>query len=184
MAGNAPLPGNPGKPGWWQPTWGWPGWRLPVLSVVLAFFSFVLFPLYLLNQGLESTLALRQHNARTRLARQLSQRLDQLETMKEDRYFFHRVLQEVVLRAERSEQPKKSLKRAIRHLRAKIPGGFQFTVWDEAGNLIPELTDGVGMKHIRGATYRFLAAVSANATADNPGEIKELPEFRRLYRLV
>ena len=170
-------------PSWWQIRL-WTGWRMPLLSWGLAFFSYIFFPIYLLSCGFESVLELRRQNTRNRLARMLDSSLDQLETLKDDRYFFHTVLQNVFSRAEKSDKPAQTLKNSIAQLRQKFPGMLRFTVWDGNGNLLPELCDGKGYKYIRRLVWKLLKAVEENARSENPVDVQELQEFRACFRLV
>ncbi len=146
----------------------------------IAFWSgvvlcFVVFPLFLLDVGLDSLLETRQNLQKLELYRSLEQNLEKLLQYRNSRHYHHALLKRVFDIAEAQRQPTGYLNRALAHLKERNPGIFRFIVWNHKGEIVDQLTDEKGYRYIVKTLYEAFQEITRDSTTNYPGNPELLP---------
>ncbi|EKD81570.1 MAG: hypothetical protein ACD_39C01741G0002, partial [uncultured bacterium] len=155
----------------------------------IAFWSgmilcFVVFPLFLLDVGLDSLLATRQNLQKQELYRNLEQNLEKLLQYRNSRHFHHALLKRIFDIAEEQKQPTGYLKRALTHLKVRNPGIFRFIAWNSKGEIIEELSDEKGYRYIVKTLYDIFSEITRDSTANYPGSPEIIPDVERRINIL
>ncbi|PKL48245.1 MAG: hypothetical protein CVV42_10215 [Candidatus Riflebacteria bacterium HGW-Riflebacteria-2] len=157
-------------------------WPIAFWSGVVLFF--VLFPLFLLDVGLESLLETRQSLQKQELYRTLEQNLEKLLQYRNSRHYYHALLKTVFNLAEKQQNPEAYLNRALAHLKERNPGIFRFIVWNGKGEVIDKLTDEKGYRYIVKTLYEAFRDITSDSTANYPGNPELLPIIERRINIL
>lgn len=155
----------------------------------IAFWSgmilcFVIFPLFLLDVGLDSLLTTRQSLQKQELYRTLEQNLEKLLQYRNSRHFHHALIKRVFDIAEANQHPTGYLKSALAHLKNKNPGIFRFIVWNARGEIIEDLTDEKGFRYIVKTLYEVFNEITKDSTTNYPGNPELLPVIERRINIL
>ena len=142
-------------------------WPIAFWSGVIL--CFVLFPLFLLDVGLESLLETRQNLQKQELYRTLEQNLEKLLQYRNSRHYHHALLKKVFDIAEAQRHPTGYLQRALAHLKGRNPGDFRFIVWNDKGEIIDELSDEKSLRYIIKSIYEAFKGITEDSRANYPG---------------
>lgn len=159
--------------------------RWPILFWTGAIFSFVIFPLFLIDVGLDSFLSTRKEIQKKELFKKLNRRLELLLQYGNSRHYYHALLKKTVEFAEKSKDPIAYLNRALPHLKKRNPGVFRFIVWDKSGKTVDQLTDEKSYKYIVRVMYEVFSLASEDAILNypgNPGQISLVDKRINLLR--
>lgn len=148
-------------------------WPIAFWSGVIL--CFVLFPLFLLDVGLESLLETRQNLQKQELYRTLEQNLEKLLQYRNSRHYHHALLKKVFDIAEAQRHPTGYLQRALAHLKGRNPGDFRFIVWNDKGEIIDELSDEKSLRYIIKSIYEAFKGITEDSRANYPGTPELLP---------
>lgn len=153
--------------------------RWPLAFWFGAAFCFFLFPIFLVDVGLENMLDTRYSLHRQTVYRDLGQRLERLQQYSNSRHYYSALLQKTFDFAERQADPVAYLRIALPHLNARNFNAFKFIVWDNKGNTIDELTDEKGYRYIVKTIYETIKDVAADVRGNYPGEPENLKSLDR-----
>ena len=157
--------------------------KFPIVTWIGALFCFLLFPALIINASLESILALRIENAKNKLFQQMDSSLEFLDTMSNDRKYFHQLLLKQFDKIDSSRNVLKEAKKRISLLKNKYPDIFKFIVWDKNGRIIKELNDQVGYKYIIKNLYKLFNEVAKHCRENYPGMPDSLPLVQKKLNL-
>lgn len=149
--------------------------RFPALTWLGAFFCFLVVPLLLVNEGLQSMLRLRHASECEALFRQMNDQLTFIARHTDESHYFHRLLHYHFQRSVNSGDPVKSMQQRIEKLRKMFSGSMRFIVWDAKGKFIPELSDEKGFRYIVTNLYSFFQEIASHCREFMPGTPESLP---------
>ncbi len=147
-------------------------------------FCFFIFPVFLVDVGLENMLTTRSDLHRQAVYRKLGKQLERLLQYGNSRHYFSSLLKRIFDIAGQQKDPVAYLKVALPHLKARNPGIFNFIVWDKKGSSIDELTDEKGYRYIVKTIYEVLTDVNNEVRTAYPGEPQNLPSVDRRLNLL
>jgi serine phosphatase RsbU (regulator of sigma subunit) len=148
--------------------------RWPIAFWAGAIFCFFIFPLFLIDVGLDSYLTTRKSLQKKEIFKQLNQRLEMLLQYGNSRHYYHALLKKTVEIANKSQDPLAYLSRALPHLKKRNPGVFRFIVWDKNGKTIDRLTDEKSYKYIVRTLYEVFVKASEDAEKNYPGNPSQI----------
>lgn len=146
--------------------------RFPLLSIMGIIFCFVLFPLGMINLGLEQLMQTRQKNHEEEIAARFNSVLTTIERFNDNEYFSHFLLLNLNNRLLAAADPQSKFKHLKETLQRKYPDAFEFIYWDKNGNQVKELSDEKSYGYIIKKTFQLLKKASDtlnhwNEDADN-----------------
>ncbi len=153
--------------------------RWPLAFWFGAAFCFFIFPVFLVDVGLENMLNTRYELQRQSAYRYLGQRLERLQQYGNSRHYFSALLQKTFEFAQRQADPLAYLRIALPHLNARNFNAFKFIIWDKKGGTINELTDEKGYRYIVRTIYDVIRDVAADVRKNYPGEPENLKSLDR-----
>jgi len=148
--------------------------RWPLAFWAGAVFCFFVFPLFLIDVGLDSYLSTRKNLQKKEIFRQLNQRLDMLLQYSNSRHYYHALLKKTVEFANQSQDPLAYLNRALPHLKKRNPGIFRFIVWDKNGKTIDRLSDEKSYKYIVRTIHEVFVKATEDAEKNYPGNPSQI----------
>ena len=134
--------------------------RFPILSWLGIIFCFVLFPVGLLNLGLNHLFEVMSANNREEIAGRMETALKTVELFSDNEYFAHHLLLQMNQQAMNSSNPTATLGQLKNRLQKRFPGVFTFVCWDAKGDLIKEISDETSFGYIIKKTWQFLKKAS------------------------
>ncbi len=149
-----------------------------------AAFCFFIFPVFLVDVGLENMLATRAEIQRQSVYRDLNKQLERLLQYGNSRYYFSAILKRVFDFARQQKDPIAYLKVALPHLKARNKGTFTFIVWDSEGKSISELTDERGYRYIIKTIHDVMTDVNRSVINNYPGEPQNLESVVKRLNLM
>lgn len=158
--------------------------RRPIIFWFGGLFCFVLFPLFLIDIGLDSYLETRKEQQKKEIFKRLNQKLELLLQYGNSRHYFHALLKRIIDLAQQSSDPVAYLDRALPHLKARNPGVFRFIVWDAGGQTVDRLTDEKSYKYIVRTLYESFAAASEDVLNNYPGNPMKLVQIDKKINLL
>ena len=158
--------------------------RWPLIFGFGMLFCFILFPLFLVDVGLDSYLQTRKKLQKKEVFRHLNQKLELLLQFGNSRYYYHALLKRIVENAAASRKPIAYLKQALPHLAQRNPGVFRFIVWNKNGRTIDELTDEKSYKYIVKTVYEVLCKAAEDAVKNYPGNPATIPIVDKRLNLL
>ncbi len=147
-------------------------------------FCFLIFPIFLVDVGLDSMLSTRGELHRQAIYRDLGKQLERLLQYGNGRHYYSALLTRVFEIAGQQKDPVTYLKIALPHLKARNPGAFKFIVWDKKGGSIDELTDEKGFRYIVKTIFEVITDVNKDLLAAYPGEPQNLDSVERRLNLL
>jgi len=147
-------------------------------------FCFFVFPFFVFNASLGSLLALRLENHRHEVFQQLSDRLKLLMPYKDERRYYHLMLQRLFDIARQQPDPVTYLEKAIARLKQRHPQRFEFIVWNKAGKVVEKLTDEKRFRFVINRLYHVLREVTAHIASGDSEEIKKLTVIKDNINLI
>lgn len=148
--------------------------RWPLAFWFGAAFCFFIFPVFLLDVGLENMLTTRSEVHRQTVYRELGTRLERLLQYSNARHYYSALLKRIFEFAARQADPIKYLRIALPHLKARNPDVFRFIIWDHKGNSIEDLSDEKGFRYIVKTIFEVLREVNRDVVKNYPGEPQNL----------
>lgn len=148
--------------------------RWPLLFWLGAIFCFVLFPVLLLDIGLQNILETRSELQKNHIYRDLNNQIEKIMQYGDGRHYYHALLKKTCEIASAQKDPIAYLEAAIGHLKLTNPGAFRFIVYDKNGQTIDRLTDEKRFKYIVKTMYEVFAAVTEDARQNYPGTPEKL----------
>ncbi|MBP5467991.1 MAG: hypothetical protein J6Z11_01950, partial [Candidatus Riflebacteria bacterium] len=107
-----------------------------------AIICFVLFPIFLLDIGLQSYINTKNEIEEREAYRKLGLSIEKILQYNDAKHYYHSLLKKIFDIAESQSSPVDYLKVAIPHLKERNPGIFNFIVWNsENEEIIENLTD-------------------------------------------
>jgi len=158
--------------------------RWPLAFWFGAAFCFFIFPVFLLDVGLENMLATRSEMHRQTVYRELGTRLERLLQYANSRHYYSALLKRIYDFAARQPDPVKYLRIALPHLKARNPDVFRFIVWDQKGNTIEDLSDEKGFRYIVKTIFDVLKDVDRDVLKNYPGEPQNLSLVEKRLNLL
>lgn len=158
--------------------------RFPLLTGLALFICFILFPLFLIDAGLNRVLQIRKQREIKKTDAMLESTLDNLEKFSDDRHFIHLLLDHAFTSANRQQAPEKALKQNLARLKKRYAGIFFFVVWNAEGKIIKEMTDEKSFAYILRETYRLINDLSNNCRQYYPGMPEKITDFARRLKMV
>ena len=143
--------------------------RYRLLTWLGAFVCFVLIPVLLLNALIDNTLRLRYEEERQRVFVEMDSRLDFLSQHVDISFYLHKLLKQLVDRADKHASPVQSLKASITAIKSRYPGLFKFIVWDARGQTVESLTDEKSYKYIVNNLGSFFVEIAQHCRREYPG---------------
>ncbi len=123
--------------------------KWPLLFWTGAIFCFFVFPVFLLDIGIESYINTQNKIQEGEAYKRLGLNLEKLLQYGDGLHYYHSLLKMLFDIAEKQENPVGYLETAIPHLKERNPGAFEFIVWDNGSNsLVEHLTDEKGHKYV------------------------------------
>lgn len=147
-------------------------------------FCFFIFPVFLLDVGLDNMLATRSELHRQSVYRELGTRLERLLQYSNSRHYYSALLKRIFDFAARQSDPFKYLRIALPHLKARNPEVFRFIIWDKKGNTIEDLSDEKGFKYIVKTIFEVLKEVNRDVLKNYPGEPQNLGLVEKRLNLL
>ncbi len=147
-------------------------------------FCFFIFPVFLLDVGLENMLKTRSEIHRQTVYRELGTRLERLLQYSNSRHYYSSLLKRIFEFANRQPDPVKYLRVALPHLKARNPEIFRFIIWDQKGNTIEDLSDEKGFRYIVKTIFEVLKDVNADVLKNYPGEPQNISLVERRLNLL
>jgi sigma-B regulation protein RsbU (phosphoserine phosphatase) len=158
--------------------------KWPVAFWLGAVFCFFLFPVFLVDVGLDSLLETRRNVQKQEIFRQLNRNLEQLMQFKNSRHYYHALLKKVFDLAHQQKNPIAYLQKALPHLKARNPATFRFIVWDDKGRVIDSLTDEKGYRYIVKTIFDVFSDVSSDCQTNYPGTPDTLASVDKRLNLL
>ena len=143
--------------------------RWPIAFWFGAAFCFFIFPLFLIDVGLENMLPTRRELQKQQLYRDLGTHIEPLLQYSNSRHYYHSVLKKIHDIAAEQSNPFKYLKRAIDNLKKHNPEIFKFIVYDDKGAIIDNLTDEKGYRYILKTIHSVISEVRQDVSTNYPG---------------
>lgn len=159
-------------------------WRWPLLFWFGVLFCFFIFPLFLVDVGLDSYLATRKGMQRKKLFKQMNNRLEMLLQYGNSRHYYHALLKKITDFAQKSPDPVGYLRKALPHLKKTNPGVFKFIVWNEKGQTIKNLTDEKRYRYIVKTIYRVFEKTALDCRQNYPGVPEEIDLVQKRLHLI
>ncbi|GAB4277149.1 MAG: hypothetical protein Kow0029_19720 [Candidatus Rifleibacteriota bacterium] len=158
--------------------------KMPIIFWFGAFFCFILFPVFLIDVGLDNFLNTRKQIQKEKIFQKLNNRLELLMQYGNSRHYYHAVLKRVFEFAEKSREPLKYLEKALPHLKKKNPGVFRFIVWDKKGKTVNSLSDEKSYKYIIRTLYEIFVKVSKDCIENYPGNPEQFEVIDKKINLM
>ncbi|MDN5278223.1 MAG: phosphoserine phosphatase RsbU/P [Clostridiales bacterium] len=158
--------------------------RWPLLFWFGTIFCFVIFPVFLLDVGLDSFLATRKEMQKKEIFNRLNNRLELLLQYGNSRHFYHALLKKLCEMAEKSNDPIAYLKKAIPHLKSRNPNTFRFIVWNKNGKTVPQITDEKRYKYIVKTLYEVFVKATEECTINYPGNPAQIELVEKRINLL
>ncbi|MBU1105564.1 MAG: SpoIIE family protein phosphatase [Candidatus Riflebacteria bacterium] len=158
--------------------------RWPIAFWSGAILCFVVFPLFLLDVGLDSMLETRQNLQKQELYHKLEQNLEKLLQYRNSRHYHHALFKKIFDIAEAQNQPASYLNRALANLKERNPDVFRFIVWDDKGKIIEKLTDEKSYRYIVKTLYEVFSKIKDDNEANYPGNPELLPVVAQRINLL
>jgi serine phosphatase RsbU (regulator of sigma subunit) len=128
-----------------------------MLGIILCF---VLFPIGLINLGLEQVLKLKEANIKEDLLAKFANSQNLVEQFNDNEHFAHFLLLNINQNLLRAKNPQKTFKILKNRLQKKYPDSFTFIFWDKNGNQVKALSDEKSYGYIIRKTYQVLKKAS------------------------
>ena len=136
------------------------GEKWSFLFWVGAFFCFIVFPILLLDVGLESYINTKNKVEEREAYRRLEISLEKILQYGDARHYYHSILSKLFDIAESEPNTLDYLKIAIPYFKSRNPGIFNFVVWDNKTDSIVEfLTDERGHKYVLRALNEVIKSI-------------------------
>ena len=159
-------------------------WRWPILFWFGVVFCFFIFPLFLVDVGLDSYLETRKEVQRQKLFKEMNNRLEMLLQYGNSRHYYHALLKQISDFAQESEDPIAYLRKALPHLKKKNPGVFKFIVWNNKGKTVKDLTDEKRYRYIVRTLFRVFEQTAEDCTQNYPGVPEEIDLVQKRLHLI
>lgn len=158
--------------------------RWPVLFWLGVVFCFFIFPIFLIDVGLDSLLVTRQNLQKQEIFRKLNSNLEQLVQFKSSRHYYHALLKRIFEFASQQKDPFAYLRKALPHLKKQNPDTFKFIVWGHKGNIIDNLTDEKGYRYIVKTLFEVFSDIAKDCANNYPGIPENLPSVEKKLNLL
>ena len=134
-----------------------------------AVFCFVIFPILLLDVGLDSYINTKNEVERQEAYRNLSIELEKILQYGDAKHYYHSLLSKIFEIAEEEKDSLGYLKKAIKNLKERNPGAFTFVVWDNKDDtIIDSLTDEKGHRYILKALNDIFVSLTKENNENYP----------------
>lgn len=158
--------------------------RWPVLFWLGVIFCFFIFPIFLVDIGLDSLLVTRHNLQKQEIFRKLNSNLEQLVQFKNSRHYYHALLKRIFEIAVKQKDPFVYLQKALPHLKKRNPDTFKFIVWGQKGNIIDNLTDEKGYRYIVKTLFEVFSDIAKDCQSNYPGTPENLQSVEKKLNLL
>ena len=158
--------------------------RWPYLFWGGVLFCFFLFPLFLLDVGLETMLETRSQVNKKAAYLKLDKKIEKITRYSNSKFYYHALLKKIFEIAHKTPEPLAYLKDALEHLNKRNPGTFSFVVWDKSGNIDETLTDEKGYRYIIRTIHDVFKAVVKDTHENYPGNPETLDLVSKRLNLI
>ena len=150
-----------------------------LLSILVYFFCFILFPVYLIYSSLTILFETNTDNLRQTKLVQMNDAMEYMYKYSSNKRYFHFLLSKIAECANKSDNPIEYIKININNLKAKYPNSFQFIVWDDKGKIVKELCDKSGYSYIINKLYGALSDVNKELKKDISVRIANIESIKK-----
>ena len=142
--------------------WSWGLW-------LGAVFCFVIFPILLLDVGLDSYISTKNEVEKQEAYRNLNINLEKILQYGDAKHYYHSLLSKIFEIADNEKDSLSYLKIAIRNLKERNPGAFSFVIWDNKDDsIIESLTDESGHRYILKALNEVIVSLTKENNKNYP----------------
>ncbi|MBQ2592793.1 MAG: SpoIIE family protein phosphatase [Candidatus Riflebacteria bacterium] len=160
-----------------------PKWSL--LFWIGAIFCFVIFPVFLLDVGLDSYINTKNESERREAYRILGINLEKILQYSDAKHYYHSLLSTIFDIAEKEKDSLGYLKRAIHNLKEKNPGAFSFVVWDNKDDsIIESLTDEKGHRYILKALNEIFVSLTKENNDNYPVKTENNVVLSKKFNII
>lgn len=154
------------------------------LTLFIQLFCFLVFPLYIIYNGLEHLYVVKSSVSRQQCLDIMRRNLEQIERYSDRQRYLHLLLKKIFDQAQNAGNPTEQLRCSIDNLKKLYPGDFEFIVWNADGKMIKALSDREGFNYILRKLYAVLARAAQSMQIDPQSNIKELPLVKENLNLI
>ena len=150
-----------------------------------AVFCFVIFPVFLLDVGLDSYINTKNEAEKQEAYRNLSINLEKILQYGDAKHYYHSLLSKIFEIAEEQQDSLSYLTRAIQNLKERNPGAFSFVIWDNKDDTIVEsLTDEKGHKYILKALNEVFNSLAKENNDNYPVKTENNDSLAKKYNII
>lgn len=150
-----------------------------------AIFCFVVFPVLLLDVGLDRYISTKNEVERQEAYRNLSIDLEKILQYGDAKHYYHSLLNKIFDIAEEQKDSLAYLQKAINNLKKRNPNVYAFIVWDNKNNsVIDSLTDEKGHKYILKALNEIFISLTKENNKNYPVNAENNDALIKKYNLV
>ena len=158
--------------------WSWSLW-------LGAVFCFVIFPILLLDVGLDSYINTKNEVEKQEAYRNLNINLEKILQYGDAKHYYHSLLSKIFEIAEKEKDSLGYLKKAIHNLKERNPGAFSFVIWDNKDDsIIESLTDEKGHRYILKAINEVLNSLSDDNNKNYPVNAENNDSLTKKFNLI
>lgn len=158
-----------------------------LLSTLAKLLCFIVFPLFVLNTGLNHILESRIAQQNEQLYQKLNNYLEEIETFSDNSRFMHYILDKMFTQATQAEDRNLAILKLKKILNDVYSDAFTFVIADEKGNIIPELSDVQMYRYLHRITFELLNEVKdtvINRYPGNPASVNDIHQRLRRVRHI
>ncbi len=160
-----------------------PKWSL--LFWIGAIFCFVIFPVFLLDVGLDSYINTKNESERQEAYRNLSINLEKIMQYGDSKHYYHSLLSKIFDIAEEEKDSLGYLKRAIQNLKERNPGAFSFVIWDNKDDsIIESLTDEKGHRYVLKALNEVFISLTKENNDNYPVKTENNDSLTKKFNII
>ena len=150
-----------------------------------AIFCFVVFPVLLLDVGLDSYISTKNEVERQETYRDLGINLEKILQYGDARHYYHSLLSKIFDIAEEQNDSLAYLQKAINNLKERNPDVYTFIVWDNKDNsVVDSLTDEKGHRYILKALNDIFISLTKENNKNYPVNAENNDVLIKKFNLV
>ncbi len=148
-------------------------------------FCFIIFPVLLLDIGLESYIKTKNEVEELETYRKLGLELEKILQYGEAQHFYHSLLKKLFDIADKQNNPIDYLSQAIPHIKNRNPDTFNFIVWDrKTGKLVDSLTDEKEHRYVLKTINEVIIGVAEENDKNYPVAPKKLSIVEKKFNII
>lgn len=155
-----------------------------LLSYLVAFFCFILFPSFVIDVGLKNYYEQQLQNYKNKQFELLNNQLDYLDEYSDNDKYFSSLLTKIFDKASHSKDPIKKISFSINKLKNNYGDKIKFIVWSGNGKIVKNLTDIKKFRYVMKKLFEVLHAVWLNESQEVPGPIKSIAGIKSKLNIV